>query len=193
MCQTLKYLFISTVILFATVTIVFSQANRDIRRTNLKDAAYRDAVKYLKEDWGEDADWAIESNIADFSIKTAFGDLNGDNVEESAVWANYNMGGSGSINRVLIYELDGELSSFVTTVNFGDRAQGGVKSISIAGGQLLIESYLPNEDNCMACYASKTATTKYLLRNGELVDVGRVLNSKTPRTRVTRSKRKKNR
>lgn len=191
MCQTIKYIFISTVILFATFTVSFGQTNRDIRKVNLKDAAYRDAVKYLKEDWGEDTDWAIESNIADFSIKSAFGDLNGDDVEEAAVWANYNMGGSGSVNRVLIYELDGDLPNFVTTVNFGDRAQGGIKSVRIAGGQLLIEVYLPNEDDCMACYASKTATTKYQLKDGELVNVGRVLNSPTPKKKVTRTKRKK--
>lgn len=68
------------------------------------------------------------------------------------------------------------MPKFVTTVKYGDRAQGGIKSVKISASELHIESYLPNEDDCMACYAVKTAATKYKLRNGELVDVGRVLN-----------------
>src|ERR1041385_805780 len=82
-----------------------SAVNGDIRRANLKDAAYRDAARELHEYWGDD-DWVKESSIEGFQVKTAFGDLTGDGVEEAAVQVYYGMGGSGSFPGVFVYSLN---------------------------------------------------------------------------------------
>lgn len=148
-----------------------SAVDRSIRRANLKDAAYRDAARELREYWGDD-DWVQESSIEGFQVTPAFGDLTGDGVEEAALLVYYGMGGSGSFTGVFVYSLDGGAPRRIAAVKGGDRAEGGIKSARIAGGQLIVETYTPDPlSPCMACYGG-ILVTKYEWLGGRLVNVG---------------------
>lgn len=163
--------------------------NRDIRRANLKDAAYRDAARELHEYWGDD-DWVQESGIEGFQVTPAFGDLTGDGVEEAALRVYYGMGGSGSFTGVFVYSLGGGVPRRIAAVKGGDRAEGGIKSARIAGGQLIVESYTPDPQSpCMACYGG-ILVTKYEWLGGRLVNVGTTSRS-LPRQGTNKPRRRR--
>lgn len=166
-----------------------STVERSIRRANLKDAAYRDAARELREYWGDD-DWVQESNIEGFQVTPAFGDLTGDGVEEAALRVYYGMGGSGSFTGVFVYSLDGGAPRRIAAVKGGDRAEGGIKSARIAGGELIVESYTPDpQSHCMACYGG-ILVTRYEWLGGRLVNVGTTSRS-LPRQGTSKPQRRK--
>lgn len=166
-----------------------SAGDRSIRRANLKDAAYRDAARELHEYWGDD-DWVQEGNIEGFQVIPAFGDLTGDGVEEAALRVYYGMGGSGSFTGVFIYSLDKGTLTRIATIKGGDRAEGGIKSARIAGGQLVIESYMSDPQSpCMACYGG-ILTTRYEWLGGRLVNVGTTSRS-LPRQGTNKPRRRR--
>lgn len=169
-----------------------SAVDRGIRRANLKDAAYRDAARELHEYWGDD-EWIQEGNIEGFQVIPAFGDLTGDSVEEAAVRVYYGMGGSGSFTGVFVYSLDGGALTRIATVKGGDRAEGGIKSARIVGGQLIVETYLSDPQSpCMACYGS-LLTTKYEWLGGRLVNVGTTSRSLARQGTSKRQRSRRNR
>jgi hypothetical protein len=181
---------ISAMFVFSAFSISFDQAlsTQKIRQVNLKSSAYEDAVKTLRDYWG-DSDYAQENNIQEFQTKVAYGDLTGDGIEEAAVQVYYTMGGSGSFTGVFVYALEKGSPELIATIKGGDRAQGGIKTARIQTGQLVIESYRPNEEDCMACYGS-ILITRYELLAGKLVNVGAEATS-LPHQRTTRSQRKR--
>ncbi len=73
-------------------------ASQDIRKFNLKDFAYREAVRTLRQDWAEavksieeqgdkggEDDWVQAKKIQSFGAKPIYGDLTGDGSDEAAV------------------------------------------------------------------------------------------------------------
>jgi hypothetical protein len=179
-----------SMIIFAALTVPFgqTQSSHSIRQVNLKDAAYQEAVRTLHEYWGTD-DWVQESNVQEFQTNIAYGDLTGDGSEEAAVQVHYTMGGSGSFTGVFVYTLQVESPKLMGTVKGGDRAQGGIKSVRIQNGQLIVESYGPDEQGCMACYGS-VATTRYEWLGGSFVHVSETVRG-IPRQRTARPQRKR--
>ena len=141
-----------------------------IRNADLKSAAYRDSVRTMREYWPDD-DWVREDNIREFQVKNAFGDLTGDRVEEAAVSVSYNLGGSGEFTGVFVYRYQPAGPQLIGTIKGGDRAHGGIKTVRILNRKLIVETFGPDKDDCMACYGS-VLTTKYQWLNGKLVNVG---------------------
>ena len=145
--------------------------NQNIRKFNLKDVAYRDAVKTLRQDWGEAVkfaekngekdDWVREKNIEGVEAKPTYGDITGDRNDEAAVSVYYGLGGSGSFSGVFVYTLKDGLPSLLARVEGGDRAHGGIESVKIVNGQLIVGRYRPTPDDCNACYGY-IETTKYV-------------------------------
>ena len=158
----------------------------NIRRSDLKSAAYRDAARTLREYWG-DEDWAQESNIQGFQTDAVYGDLTGDGSEEAAVQVHYTMGGSGSFTGVFVYALEGGSPKLIATVRGGDRAHGGIKGVRIRNGQLLVENYRPDGEDCMSCYGS-VLVSRYEWIADKLVNVGGAVRA-LPRRRATRTRR----
>jgi hypothetical protein len=166
-----------TTILFIILGAVFplcaqtpSRATAKIQSLDLKSAAYRDAVKTMHDYWPDD-EFVRENNIRDFQVKYAFGDLTGDGLEEAAASVSYNFGGSGGFTGVFVYRYEPAGAKLIGYIKGGDRAQGGVKSVQIANRQLVVETYGPDLNDCMACYGA-IVTTKYEWLDGKLVNVG---------------------
>jgi hypothetical protein len=164
---------ISVIVLSAVIPVVGQVRNpaaTKIRTSELKSAAYRDAVRTMHDYW-PDEEWVREDNIRGFQVKYAFGDLTRDGIEEAAVSVSYNFGGSGGFTGVFVYSSDRAAVKLIGYIKGGDRAQGGIKSVRIANRQLIVETYGSDENDCMACYGS-VLTTRYEWFDGKLVNVG---------------------
>jgi hypothetical protein len=178
---TLVLLVVATSSLALSSEVSQRGTSKDIRKFNLKTFAYRDAVKTLRQDWdeavkfikknGEDDDWVQEKNIEGFEAKPTYGDMTGDRSDEAAVNVQYGLGGSGSFSSVFIYTLKNGSPSLLTRVQGGDRAHGGIESVKILNGQLIVERYRPTADDCNACYGY-IETTKYKWLGNRLNNVG---------------------
>ena len=144
--------------------------NQNIRKFDLKSFAYREAVKTLRQDWaeavrfmeknGDKDDWVQEKNIEGFEAKSTYGDITGDRSDDAAVSVYYGLGGSGSFTGVFIYTLRDGSPSLVARVKGGDCAHGGIESVKIINGQLIVGRYRPTADDCNACHGY-IETTKY--------------------------------
>jgi hypothetical protein len=183
----MRQLVIFVLLIVATSSVVLSNqlsqrsTNQHIRKFNLKRMANQEAVKTLRQDWadavkgieedGGKDDWVQEKNIEGFEAKSTYGDITGDGGDEAAVNVRYDLGGSGEFSAVFVYTLKDKSPSLLARVNGGDRAHGGIESVKILSGQLIVGRYKPTEDDCNACYGY-IETTKYKWLGGRLVSVG---------------------
>jgi hypothetical protein len=83
-----------------------------------------------------------------YASEAAFGDLDGDGVEEAAVATSLNTGGSGLFDNLHVYGLDGDRVVLRGTAWFGDRADGGLWHYEIVDGHLRAESFLTDQGAC---------------------------------------------
>ena len=98
----------------------------------------------------------------------AFGDLNGDGVDDAAVILIENSGGSGNFRYLAaVINEDGTLVN-VATQFIGDREQ--VQAISIDGNEITVEMVAHGPDDAMCCPTQET-TKVYQLQDDQLVEV----------------------
>lgn len=152
-------------------SVTFPALNRDsinaraIRDTDLTKAASEETLKRLRQK-------QPQGNFGYFSADSRFGDITGDGVEEAAVWVRYRFSGEAStpsLSDVLVYALKDNNLTLLATFNGGDRAYGGIESVAIDAGKLMIGRYKPETpDACMACYGF-IETTTYAWDGNELV------------------------
>jgi hypothetical protein len=72
-----------------------------------------------------------------------FGDVDRDGVEEAAITTTINAGGSGQLSTVALYEMRDGAPVLVAEIPGGDRADGGIAGVEIAGnGEILVERYV---------------------------------------------------
>lgn len=103
-----------------------------------------------------------------FTDHFAFGDLNGDGVEDAAVVMVESSGGSG--NFVYLSAVNNQSGSpeNLATQLLGDRTQ--VQSIAIENGEIVIETITHGPNDPMCCPTQK-ATVKYQLQGYQLVAI----------------------
>lgn len=96
----------------------------------------------------------------------AFGDLNGDGVDDAAVILAASGGGSGTFITLEAVVNDQGTPRHAATAQLGDRAQ--VKSIVIEGGQVTLDVLTHGPDDPMCCPSVK-ATKKFKLQGDALI------------------------
>jgi uncharacterized protein len=108
-----------------------------------------------------------EDDFIDATVgKRAFGDLNGDNVDDAAIIITYNTGGSGSfISLCAVLGTSGK--PFITDpILLGDRV--GIKSVRIQSGKVVLD-IVKHKPNDPSCCPTVPVTLSYSVENGKLV------------------------
>lgn len=98
----------------------------------------------------------------------AFGDLNGDGVDDAAVILATNAGGSGTfifLNAVLN---DKGVARFASSISLGDRVQPN--TITITGGVITVDETRHAPSDPMCC-PTQQATLKFKLVDGKLTEI----------------------
>jgi len=95
----------------------------------------------------------------------AFGDLDGDGVEDAAVVLATSGGGSGTFISLEAVINDQGMPKHAASVLLGDRAQ--IKSVTIEAGEISVEMVTHGPDDPMCC-PTQEVTQKYTLRGEEL-------------------------
>ncbi len=103
-----------------------------------------------------------------FIGSSAFGDLNGDGVDDAATVLAESSGGSGTFMYLAAVVNDKGTPDNVSTISLGDRAQ--IKSISIDSGKITLVALTHGPNDPMCCPTLET-TTVYTLQQGNLVEV----------------------
>lgn len=100
-----------------------------------------------------------------------YGDLNGDGIEEAALYSVCNTGGTGQFTEGYIFSMQNGKPTLVTTIDGGDRAEGGITGVKIQNGLLKVERFGTN--NGGACCPEFIETSTYKLVGKKLSDVGK--------------------
>jgi predicted small lipoprotein YifL len=98
----------------------------------------------------------------------AFGDLNGDGVDDAAVVLATSGGGSGTFISLEAVLNDQGTPKHVASAELGDRTK--VESVAIESGQIIVELVTHGPDDPMCC-PTVEATQKYKLQGDTLVQI----------------------
>jgi len=122
-------------------------------------------------------------DFLDFTVEqVAYGRLSGDRREEAVVVTRCNKGGSGAFTSASVYEMRQGKIALVTTLQGGDRADGGIASVGIKGGLLWVDFYGTTGGLCCPQWI-ETAT--YRLVDCRLVEAGRRVRKALPHRAIS--------
>ncbi len=102
---------------------------------------------------------------------TIYGDLNGDAIDEAIVLSTCSRGGIESYTEGFIYGIKDGSAGLLTRIEGGDRALGGLRSVNIENGSVVVERSRPDFSN-EACCAEFVETTSYRFTDGGLSQIG---------------------
>lgn len=151
----------------------------DVRRVDFRNFRYRD--------WGEEIRITRgrgtykEASDTDFAysidrVKVVYGDLTGDGREEAAVVLYYNGGGTGAFSRCFIFGVRKGRLDLLAIFQGGDRADGGIREVSIKDGILSIQHNEPERLNGVAsglCCPVYWITKEYRFEHGSFAPFGK--------------------
>ncbi|HXG27550.1 MAG TPA: hypothetical protein VNJ47_01705 [Nevskiales bacterium] len=112
-------------------------------------------------------------------LSVSYGDLTGDGAPEAAVATGCNTGGTGQFTEGLVYTMRGGQPVLIGRVEGGDRAFGGIASLAIERGRLVVERYATDEDG-PACCPRYIDTTRLRWEGAELVPEGGAVRRPAP-------------
>jgi uncharacterized membrane protein len=115
--------------------------------THMPGAASRDVVKVLAENY-------------------AAGDLTGDGIDEAAITAVRDSGGSGLFFYLAVFRNDGGVPENVATIALKDRVR--INALEIRDGTLIADLVEHGDDDPMCC-PSKITHREWRLRDGDLI------------------------
>ena len=107
----------------------------------------------------------------------AFGDLNGDGVEDAVVILSANAGGSGSLVTLEAVINDGGAPRQVATASLGDRTR--VRSVVIEAGEITVDMVTHGPGDALCCPTMET-TQKYRLEGDTLSPLQQATQPSTP-------------
>ncbi len=110
----------------------------------------------------------------------AFGDLNGDGIDEAAVMVLENFGGTGNFGMLAIYSNVNGLPVFLTSVLIDDRPM--INGIVIEDGEVFLDAVTHGFDDGACCPTLQT-TRRYTLVNNQLQMVNYTTNTPDGRKR----------
>lgn len=103
--------------------------------------------------------------------ETIYGDLNSDDIDEAIVLTTCSNGGVESYSEGFIYGIKDGNAEMLARIEGGDRALGGLRSVKIENGSVIVERSRPDFTG-NACCTEFAETMRYNFVNGELSPVG---------------------
>ena len=146
----------------------------DIREVDFRNYTYQtgvggEKIKVVDGKYERDS----EDDRLYFEVRdVVFGDITGDGKDEAAVTTLENTGGTGQFTDVLVFTMRGGTVADVQllgALGVGDRADGGVHDVRVAGGQLVVGRY--GQENSGACCPEYVERSALALHDGKLVEV----------------------
>lgn len=83
--------------------------------------------------------------------EVVYGDLTGEGEPEAVVLTACNTGGSGTLTEAYVYNLQAGRATEIARVDSGSKAYGGIVSLEITPGVLMVERYATDEDGPHCC------------------------------------------
>lgn len=105
-------------------------------------------------------------------LAVEYGDVTGDGKEEAVILSNCNTGGTGQFTEGLVYTIKASKPSLLARVPGGDRADGGLRSIKVDGGDLVVEFNDPDKAAGACCPEGIVIQKLHLGSGGKIVEVG---------------------
>ena len=105
-------------------------------------------------------------------LAVEFGDLNGDKQDEAVVLSVCNTGGTGQFSEGFVYTIKAGKPTLLARVPGGDRADGGLRSLKVESGLLVIDAN-DESQNAGACCPEGAVTSKVRLLGDKLIEVGK--------------------
>lgn len=104
-------------------------------------------------------------------VDVVYGDVTGDGIEDAIVQTIMNTGGTGQFSDGSIFILKNGKPEEIASLGIGDRADGGIHSIKIADGKIMVDRY--GQDNGGACCPEYVESTTIKMTGGKFSEVGR--------------------
>ncbi len=197
----MKKLFILIAIVILANIAAYSQA--DIHQVDFKNFTYQPSCtdmengKNLENITVKDGTFVREKQEKDYIdrfyfdvLQVTYGDLTGDKQDEAIILSNCNTGGTGQFTEGLIYTMKGGKPTLLARVPGGDRADGGLRKLTVENGLLVIEAN-DEAQAAGACCPEGTITTKVRIDNGKLIEVGTPVKAELyPKQRISFDKGK---
>jgi len=100
--------------------------------------------------------------------EVTFGDVDGDGAEEAIILIDANLGGAGTSSEAYVFGLVDGKPALRARIEGGDRGDGGLQSISVVAGELLVRRFeLTSSDD--ACCPSRVLVERWRWRDGKLL------------------------
>lgn len=91
-------------------------------------------------------------------LSVRYGDLNSDGHDEAAVVTHCNLGGTGQFTEGMVFAMQSGQPALIGRVEGGDRAYGGIESLSIENGRLVVERFATDDGPaCCPMFIETTA------------------------------------
>jgi hypothetical protein len=171
----------SFVLLFIVAAVVSIHAQADIHKVDFQNFTYKPYCA------GEDAqnvtvkkgEFAKETKMDGYVdhfyfniLGVEYGDLTGDKQDEAVVLSVCNTGGTGQFTEGFIYTIKGGKPVLLARVPGGDRAEGGLRSLTVENGHLVVDANDGSADSG-ACCPEYAIRSTYRLSGDKLLEVGK--------------------
>ena len=142
----MKKAFLLTLITVAAATVALSQS--DVHSVDFKNFTYEPScagetptkVRVKNGEYSKETKQDGYTDRFDFQVLAIeYGDVTGDGKDEAVILSNCNTGGTGQFSEGFVYTIRAGKPSLLARVPGGDRADGGLRSITVDGGDLVVE------------------------------------------------------
>lgn len=195
----MKNLYILTGILL--LAGVAAHAQSDIRKVDFKNFTFQPSCTDMEDGKNaekitvKDGEFSREKQMDGyvdrfyFSILAIdYGDLTGDKQDEAVVLSVCNTGGTGQFTEGFIYTIKGAKPVLLARVPGGDRADGGLRTLTVEDGILVVEANDEGQ-SAGACCPEGTITSKFRLTGDKLNEVGTAVKRELyPKQRISFAK-----
>ena len=182
------------VALLSVACVIPALAQADIHTVDFKNFTYepscaRETPIKVRVRNGEYSRDAADDQLYFNVLAVEYGDVNGDGRDEAVVLTNCNGGGTGQFTEGFVYTMKAGKASLLARVPGGDRADGGLRSIKVDGGLLVVESNDPDKA-AGACCPEGIVIQKYRVGSGgKLTESGSAIKRELyPRERIAFTK-----